>query len=362
MNLKNVFLIAILVVSGMSYAASGFEKNNKKKISFSLMTYNLENLFDTTHDLGKHDWTWLPLAFKKQSQEVQDYCNEMTNEYYKKDCLESDWSEKVMNQKIKNLSKVILSFDKGQGADVIVFEEIENINVMKLLIARGLSKSGYKYTALIEGPDTRGIDVGIISKYPIVSTKYHEVNLAPHSTRSTRGILEARIQIRGKFVTVFANHWPSQGNIDETRELASLVLQKAAQNIKSGLVVAAGDFNTLRDDLPHGINNNIIPYFEDVEVMARKVKYVKSEGTHWYRGDWQSLDKIFVLKSSLSKTARVDHKSYEILSHDFMVRNVEWTNQDTGSSEQSENVPNRFNSKTGEGFSDHLPVAIKFSL
>ena len=286
----------------------------------------------------------------------------MTNEYYKKSCLETDWSEKVMNQKIKNLSKVILSFDKGRGADIVVFQEIENINVMKLLIKRGLAKSGYKYTALIEGPDTRGIDVGIMSKYPIKSTKLHKISLAPHSTRTTRGILEAKIKIRKRFVTVFANHWPSQGNIDETRELASLVLKNAAMKVKSGLVVATGDFNTLHDDLPHGINNNILPVFEDVEVRARRVKDVAALGTHWYRGKWTSLDKIFVLKSSLSKTAQVDHKSYEILNHKFMLRDLEWTNRDTGNTEISSDIPHRYTSQSGEGFSDHLPVAIKFTL
>ena len=31
------------------------------KRSFSVMTYNLENLFDTIHDEGKEDYTFLPL-------------------------------------------------------------------------------------------------------------------------------------------------------------------------------------------------------------------------------------------------------------------------------------------------------------
>lgn len=362
MNLKYSVLILALILSSMSFAATGNKSINKKKVSFSLMTYNLENLFDTTHDKGKHDWTYLPLAFKNQSTEVQEYCNSMTNEYYKKSCLELDWSNKVLNTKIKNLSKVILSFDKGRGADIVVFQEIENINAMKLLIKRGLRKSGYKYTALIEGPDTRGIDVGIMSRFPIVSTKLHTIDLAPHSTRTTRGILEAKIRIRGKLVTVFANHWPSQGNIDETRELASMVLKKAAKSVKSGLVVATGDFNTLHDDLPHGINNNILPIFEDVEVQARRMTDVSAKGTHWYRGEWESLDKIFVLKTSLSKTARIDHKSYEILNHKFMVKDLTWTDRETGNTQLSEDIPNRFNIETGEGYSDHLPVAVKFTL
>jgi endonuclease/exonuclease/phosphatase family metal-dependent hydrolase len=359
MNLKNLTIIIILSLSQAALAAKVL---NKKKVSFSLMTYNLENLFDITHDKGKLDWTYLPLKFKNNSAEAQKYCLSMTNEYYKKSCLELDWSEKILNIKIKNLSKVITAYNNGKGADIVVFQEVENINAIKLLLGRGLNKKGYKYAALIEGPDTRGIDVGIISKYPIVSTKFHNIDLSSHSNRTTRGILQARIKIKGKFVTVFANHWPSQGNDDETREIASLVLKNAAMKVQSGLVIATGDFNTLPDDLPHGINNNILPFFEDVEVIARRVIDVSALGTHWYKGEWKSLDKIFVLKKSLSKKASANHKSYEILNHKFMVKDIDWTDRDTGTVTHSENVPNRFNSKTGEGFSDHLPVAIKFSL
>lgn len=350
-------LLALICLLSLSALA-----DNKRKVSFTLMTYNLENLFDTKHEQGKKDWTWLPLSFKNRSQEVQAYCHSLSNEYYKKNCLELDWSQKVMDQKIKNLAKVILAYDNGKGADIVVFQEIENANALKQLIRKGLSKSGYKYFSLIEGPDSRGIDVAMISRYPIVSSKYHKINLAPYSTRSTRGILQARIRIRKKYVTVFANHWPSQGNSDETRELASLVLKKAALNVKSGLVVATGDFNTLHDDLPHGLNNNIMPYFEDVEDKARRVVDVKAQGTHWYKGEWESLDKILVLKSSLSKTAQVDHKTFEILFHDFMVKDLQWTDWDTGETHFSTDVPTRFEATSGQGFSDHLPVAVRFTL
>ena len=35
------------------------------------MTYNVENLFDTKHDEGKDDYTFLPLSFKRTSEEVK---------------------------------------------------------------------------------------------------------------------------------------------------------------------------------------------------------------------------------------------------------------------------------------------------
>ena len=352
--MKNLFFILVtnLVLLGIVQA----------KTSFSLMTYNLENLFDTKHDNGKEDWTYLSLREKQANPLVKEYCESLDNEYYKKSCLELDWSQEVIDAKIANLSKVILNFE-GRGADVVVFQEIENINVMKELAKKGLAEAGYNYFSLVEGPDSRGIDVGIMSRYPIVKEKYHPISMKPYSSRFTRGILEVELELGTKSVTVFANHWPSQGNVDETRLAASLVLKKVALKSKSDLVIATGDFNTLHDDKPHGIKRNILPYFEDVEVKGRRNSKVVAKGTHWYKGVWESIDKIFVLKQSLkSGESSVDYRSFEILFENFMLVDIEWTDWDTGTVHQAKDIPRRFDTRNKEGFSDHLPVAVRFNL
>lgn len=129
------------------------------------------------------------------------------------------------------------------------------------------------------------------------------------------------------------------------------------------MVVATGDFNQTRTDAPHGINLNILPLFEDVEVLGRKFSTETALGTHWYRGEWESLDRIFILKKSLeTKAVYVDYSSYDIVNKNFMVKDLEWTDFDTGSEYFDENIPWRFNAKTYEGFSDHLPVAVKINL
>ena len=73
--------------------------------SVSIMTYNAENLFDTTHDEGKKDYTWLPLKVKQRSKEIQKYCASMRSEHYRRNCFELDWSEETLDAKIENLSK-----------------------------------------------------------------------------------------------------------------------------------------------------------------------------------------------------------------------------------------------------------------
>lgn len=175
--------------------------------------------------------------------------------------------------------------------------------------------------------------------------------------------MEVEFQYGKKRITVFGNHWPSQGNIDETRILASEVLKQQALNSKSDLVVATGDFNTVSDDALNGIETNILPIFEDVEVKGRLFSKVSAKGTHWYRGHWESLDKIFVLKNSLKKNnIRVNYFSFEIIFEKFMVKDTEWTDWETNQVNFSYDVPIRFDSKTGEGYSDHLPVAVEFDI
>ena len=326
------------------------------------MTYNLENLFDTQHDVGKEDWTYLPKSFKDRSPQVQAYCQGLTNEYYQKTCFELDWSEKILDAKIHNLSQVIREYNNGAGADILVFQEVENKNVLKLLKERGLKGLGYKSLVLVEGLDKRGIDLAIMSKLSLFSKKLHKVSMYPYSNRQTRGVLEATFRINRKKITVFANHWPSQANPDGTRMNAAKVLVRRALKSRSDIVIAAGDFNTTEEDEQNALHSLVEKHFVDVEVKGRAHSPYKAPGTHWYRGHWESLDKIFVMKKSLRRIRGIKYDTFRILYEDFMLRDLEWTNRETGEVHLDRNIPHRFNSRTGEGFSDHLPVGVTINL
>lgn len=330
--------------------------------SLTLMSYNVENLFDTKHDKGKNDWTWLPLRVKNASAEIQEYCASVRSNHYRRECFELDWNSNILSKKMNNLAKVIRKANAKQSVDVLVFQEVENINVLNIFIEKNLKKMGYKYVSLLEGPDRRGIDIGVVSKFPIVDQKLHKIDITEYSERPTRGILETTLNVNGKTITIYGNHWPSQGNPDGARLNASEVLKNLAVKNNSDLIIATGDFNTLHDDKPHGININITPDFTDVEKVARKrgVK-VTAKGTHWYRGEWSSLDKIFVFKKKMDKV-EIDYKSFQILNYKFMLKDLEWTDFDSGMTYTDKDIPARFNKKTGEGYSDHLPLLVTFKI
>lgn len=305
------------------------------------MAYNVENFFDTKHDEGTQDYTYLPLAFKKASKEVQKYCNGMSNEFYKKDCLTIDWNDKILAKKVANAARVIKNYNNGAGADIVVLEEIENLNSVNILADQGL-KGLYKYRTLAEGDDSRGISIGLISKYPIVSTKHHSTYMK-NKKLNTRGILEVTLNVNGKTVTVFGNHWPSQNNDVSERVASAKQLTQLAKDTRSDLIVAVGDFNTVDSDKPHPFQVMTNDFY-DAEQEARDAGVKLIPGTHNYKGEWSSLDRIFV------------HKNSKILPewNTFLIVNSPWM--------MKNGVPLRFDSKSGEGFSDHLPVVVQADL
>lgn len=326
----------------------------------TVMSYNAHNLFDTEKDPGKKDWTYLPLKFKQESQEVQDYCNSLSNNYYRENCLTFDWSEKVLEKKLNNLVKVLITLSNRKGVDVIALQEVENINVLTML-QKKLSRYGYRYAALIEGPDSRGIDVGYISKYKVLDQKLHEVNM-DGVAKKTRGIMEITIEVNTKKVTLFNNHWPSQNNPDQARVIAAETLNKVARKAKekSDLVIALGDFNTLESDSPNAMDT-VRNWFDlsRNEAVLRNVSVFS--GTHWYGGHWSALDKIMVYEN-YSKSIRPLYSKYDIFSFKFLLGSLVWTDRDTGEQTTYNNVPISYDWKTGLGYSDHLPVVMQFEI
>ena len=312
--------------------------------SISFMQYNTENFFDTVHDQGTGDWTYLPHDLKIKMPEQQEACHQTSTGRYLDECLQMDWTEAKFTKKIINISKVIKSFDNtGKGPDIIMLEEVENMNVISKLVSKGLDGLGYQYKVLIEGDDSRGIDVALISKYPIAKAVRHPLIMDGKKV-DTRGILQVTLNIGTQEITVFVNHWPSQGNPTPFRVASAKLLDSVASNLSSDLIIAAGDFNTLVNESPNpfGQMSNWI----DAEKEARKQGVKMNPGTHFYRGEWSSLDHIFIHKKS---NINQDYKSFEIINRSFMLKK----DYSTG-----EMVPNRFDFETGNGFSDHLPLGI----
>ena len=332
-------------------------------MDFSVMSYNVENLFDNVHDEGKEDWEYLPLAWKEQSQEAQEFCQGIKSPHFKIACLSKDWNEQILHKKIQNIARVIKSFNQGRAADIIVLQEVENINVLRMLRDWGLPDQGLETLVLLEGPDRRGIDVAIMGRFPLLEeATLHKTSLY-HSESNTRkygrGILQATFNVWGEQVTILANHWPSQRNPDSFRDKTAQTMREIAMQNPNRAIIAMGDFNVLPSDQPNGLdrwvsNPNFAATFEDpLERVSPRPK-----GTHWYRGRWSHMDHIFIWNHSYS-SLRPLWQSLQVISHPWMLKDLKQVGPE--GPVLFKGVPKRF-TRLGEGYSDHLPVAMQFQL
>ena len=66
----------------------------------SIMTFNVENLFDNMDDAGKKDETYLPKEMKTNQLHIEK-CHQVKVRRWREECLFWDWSDDVVQQKLK---------------------------------------------------------------------------------------------------------------------------------------------------------------------------------------------------------------------------------------------------------------------
>jgi len=96
-------LLRLVIASALTSVLIACERNDAevpatapaKVPSVSIMTFNVENLFDNVDDPGKNDLTYLPLA-AKQSDEHKAVCGEIEVDHWRDQCLNWDWSDAII--------------------------------------------------------------------------------------------------------------------------------------------------------------------------------------------------------------------------------------------------------------------------
>lgn len=321
----------------------------------SLMTFNVENMFDNTHDEGTEDYTNLPLS-EKSRPEVQNYCASISSDYYRKECYEKDWNNEAVEFKLSQVAKTIQFTEKGKGPDIMFFAEVENINILNRLVKTNLKGLGYKSVVLIEGPDTRGIDPAIVSKFPIKGRPIlHIIPYQDNDPENLKGALKSRGIIEATFIlpnskelTVMAVHFPSQANpSDWRRQAVTFLKEKMNDYQKQGrAVVAGGDFNIIRtEESDRGYFSEIL---STVGQVSHFVGCQSCEGSHYYRGDWSFLDVIVTGN-------QIQNAGLSLVPESIMVVKAPHHVDQDGR-------PVRFDEIKKVGVSDHLPLYLRFKI
>lgn len=352
-----------LVLAGLIISCATEPKPESNPNRFSLLSYNVENLFDTQDDPGTLDETYLPKNAKFDAK-VQERCKLLTTEKYQSDCLTLDWSDKVLELKMGRLAHVIRKFKGDIGPDILVMPEVENLRVLKEFNEKHLKEMKFQTVVLLEGEDERGIDVGLLSKFPLSGTpKLHSIDLSQldyvdkngkisGKGNGTRGILEVPLQLpNGDQLTVFGVHFPSPTNPRAFRQKALEVLDKVTKDKRDHEnVIVAGDFNiTDAEDKSAGFYTTILSKNWGVSHL---VGCKSCKGSHAFKGEWSFLDAILVSKSLMggeNSKWKLDKKSIRLI---------------TNSVYQSGRFPGsaKFDADRATGVSDHYPIGAEFEL
>lgn len=366
-------MIRAVLLSTTLITTSALAQTSQSRIT--IMTYNVENLFDNSDNPNNAgDQTYLPRS-QKQTQAHKDIC-ELLSGGYRTECLNLDWSDAVLKKKIANLAAVIGNFEGGAGPDILVMPELENMNVLKMMVEALPQKAQYQTVEIFESSRDRGINVGLISKLPKTSGKpaqFHQINFSTADSavcKNTRDILEVNLALPdGANLVVYGLHFPSGGNpkLCRDRSFEALNAVKRAKPANE-MQIALGDANVnctlselatltqvavvewmLPDELAKGKSGT------DQESCRAPGSnfFLKRNADGSFTPQWSFLD-VILASRNLSPSFKngpgwfINYGSFRTVINS--AEQVEARN--------SQISIRRFDAATGTGVSDHLPVAV----
>ena len=334
--MRNKF--ALIVLAALVLGSCTSVKRTLKS-EYTVVSYNVENLFDTVDDPKIQDEEFLPVSEKK-------------------------WTTERYQKKLTDIAEVISEVNPKELPEFVGLVEIENQTVLEdLLQTAKLKNQGY---AIIheESPDIRGIDVALIYRRDAFTEIAHEtlpVTLPDDPEFKTRDILHVTGKIEHKTVHIFVNHWPSRiGGDDKTepkRVLAATVLKNKVDQILSddpkAWIIIMGDMN----DEPANKSLKETLGAQSPDSGAKLVNLmlpddVAGKGTYFYSGNWNMLDNLVVSQALINgKGIKIENNKGFIFSKDWMI----YTNKN------GDKTPNRsyVGNKYVGGVSDHFPVYFK---
>ncbi|MBL7007124.1 MAG: endonuclease/exonuclease/phosphatase family protein [Spirochaetia bacterium] len=344
-----VLLILFLTACGPGCVLQGSGVNSGKN-DITIMSWNVENLFDGT-DNG--------------------------TEYKEFDPGEGNWDTSRYHTRLASVARVITEFI-NPIPDIICLQEIEHAGVVNDLLRWNLKQYGFNYSAVTDAAGS-AIQLGIISRFPITQVKIHSAGTTGVAGYSLRPVLEVEIIVGNESLIVLVNHWKSRIGGEEITEPARIASANIVRRILYGnslknpgkMIVCAGDLNENANEYELAgelyqtalMPQTIPDTSSDTSAMSLKVtgfsgnvsdelgvlynpwldtsEGVITEGSYVFRSKWAALDHIMVSEAAFDNVG-LDFLSFTTFTHPWMLN--------------SSGEPASWNIRSGEGYSDHLPV------
>ena len=355
-----IVLFFTMILSGVSFLAPSNiiaqevhgrqASSQQERISFRVVSWNIENLFDTHHDSLKNDHEYLPDAIRH-------------------------WNYSRYKKKLADVARVITAIGEWNPPALVGLCEVENDTVLRDLTRRSpLKELSYRYV-MTNSPDLRGIDVALLYQrdlFKLLSSR--SISIPPFKQhRPTRDLLHVSgLLLAGDTLDVFVCHFPSRsGGAKESEPYRLSVAKKIRLEADSILtsrrrpqLIIMGDFNDYPDN--KSITEVLAaiappPYPEALKLyhlLAGKAKAGKHTfGSYKYQGEWGLLDHMIVSGTLLNISAPffTNEERANVSRLPFLL-----SDDDKYGGKQP--FRTYYGMKYLGGYSDHLPIYTDFEL
>ncbi len=192
---------------------------------------------------------------------------------------------------------------KEVKADVMCVVEVENRLILDAFNRDGLgtgAKGRFDEAMCIDGNDKRGIDVGLLSRFPIRSIWPHIYDGTRQSRTFSRDCPEMELELPdGRSLYVLCNHFVSKMNGDppesqarRKRQATAVAEILAAYDLTQDLVIVAGDLNDTPDSGPMSPLLDMEHLHDVLELQFGAA--MDSRWTYKYKNELNQIDYLLV--------------------------------------------------------------------
>ena len=333
--------------------------------SLMIVSYNVENLFDTIHDERINDVEFTPEGAKH-------------------------WTSHRYHCKLQHISQTISRVGGRIWPSLVTLVEVENAGVIEdLLHLYGLWGKGYRYV-ITNSPDPRGVDVAMlyrITDLELLSKSEYAVDFTNAPYKKSRNVLECKFRLpNNDTLYAYGVHFPSRregvGKSEPFRcDVAYLIRDRinhlyASLSSKGRLnshFIVMGDFNeeshekaikevlSALDVLPKDSVSYLNDYPHLYSLMSPKIEpWAKRNhplGSYFFHHQWQQLDHFIISHSLLKSNSLTQYQTGS--AYNFMAPFLV-----SEHSSLQDSFP--FRTYGGNfymgGYSDHFPVRMLLSL
>lgn len=208
------------------------------------------------------------------------------------------------------LDKIAATILLADYPAIIALQEVEHIGVLEDIAGHSqLASQGYQ-PVLVEGSDSRGIDVGFLVRKDVQINSFEAFPAPEELTPRPPLLLEAQLQLGSSKRTIFVlnNHFLSMSAGElatEPRRIAQAawnleILKQIRQENPHAMVLILGDLNSYYNSPPIDILREG-GFFHTMDLLSPDERY-----TYIYQGIAQVLDHILVSNDYQNLIASVD--------------------------------------------------------